>query len=138
MKRIMIIMLLLMGVSTVTAQAVTVTTITSNCCWYDEEKKTYDKDCSFDAYKSSRLVFNEEQTMIVHTTEAMTSTYYVNYQEHVTKLDDGTEVDYYWYEITSDVGNNYSLAIDIKYNSVTFMPTGGGYMIRSTIKSIFK
>ena len=137
MKKILLTFVLVAGMLLGQAQAVTVTTMTTNICYWDDVSETFSLECVFDETQSSRISFNEEQTMFKHTTDDMTSTYYVDSQKHITENIDGGEVDYYWYEITSDVGNQYVLIINLLFDRVTFMAGDGSYTIQTAIKSIF-
>ena len=137
MKHILTTISVLLGVLISTAQAVTVTTVNEQLCYYNTETGLYDKECNPYIEASGRIAFNEEQTLFVHTIDNMKSTYYVDYQDHTERLEDGTEVNYYWYEVTSDVGNKYSLIIDIKENIVTFINSDKGYFLTYIIKAVF-
>ena len=75
--------------------------------------------------------FNKELTLFKHTTETITSTYYINKWEY-----DEEEVKYTM-EITSDAGNEYEMIIDGINNCVAFFYYIGDeyYLVRHTIKN---
>jgi hypothetical protein len=76
--------------------------------------------------------FNKDFTTFKHTTPTITSAYLIKSYKHDT-LD---KRDQYQLEIVSDVGNAYTMYIDIKNNNVRFFYTrdGKSYLVRHTIK----
>lgn len=75
--------------------------------------------------------FNKELTMFKHTTETITSTYYISdwtYDEETVK---------YTMQITSDAGNEYEMIIDGVNNCVAFFfyIDDVYYLVRHTIKN---
>lgn len=131
MKKLLLLCTVLIGLAS-TAQ-VTVTTMTASYCGWNEDTKKFDVDCSFTAEHSARIAFNKAETMFVHTTAAITSTYYVNYIDHQLEEDR----DLYVYHVTSDVGNDYVYYVDVKYNELRVMAGDGSYLLMYRIKSVF-
>tara|TARA_B110000285_G_scaffold207369_1_gene246694 strand:- start:719 stop:1126 length:408 start_codon:yes stop_codon:yes gene_type:complete len=131
MKNILLIVLVLLG-SIAYAQK-TVTTIDSQICYWNDSAKEFTDSCRYKEENPARLSFNDEETMFIHTTFTMTSTYYVTGTDH-KKEEDG---EVYIYFTTSDVGNKYIVFIDLEYNEVRFMPADGSYIISSIIKRVF-
>lgn len=78
-------------------------------CHWSEYDQTY-SNCSDWVYDNSLFTINKAETMIVHKTSTRTSTYYVN-----RKWRDG---DYFFYTVTSDVGNSYTQIFDFVHNLV--------------------
>lgn len=75
--------------------------------------------------------FNRELTMFKHTTETITSTYYIkewDYNEEEVK---------YTMKVTSDAGNDYEMIIDGVNNCVAFFYWYEDvyYLVRHTIKN---
>jgi hypothetical protein len=135
MKRIIII-LLMMGVSSVYAQT-TITTESSKICFWNDSTKAYDRDCEYHEEHFAKLEFNKEETSFKHTTQEMSSIYYVDKFER-NKTD---EVDLFIYDVTSDVGNKYMVLVDVKNLIVRFAYIANGYIhfvTTSNIKAIFK
>lgn len=75
--------------------------------------------------------FNKELTLFKHTTESITSTYYIQ------KWDYNEEESKYNMEVTSDAGNKYEMIIDGVNNCVIFFYWLDDvyYMVRHTIKN---
>jgi hypothetical protein len=99
------------------------------CNWNSDDKKF--EDCSGHE-ESSLFVFNENRTLFTHTTETMSSTYYIQDVE----LD--KENDLYLYKVISDVGNKYLYVIDVKNHEIRVLPLNGDLkLIRFYIKATF-
>lgn len=79
-------------------------------CWWNESTGKYDK-CTGNE-ESSLFKLNAEQTMFHHTTEKISSDYFV------TKHEYDKENDVYTYDVKSDVGNSYYFIVDVKNNQV--------------------
>jgi hypothetical protein len=79
------------------------------------------------------LKFNEELTMFQHTTPTITSAYIINSNEY------DEERDQYTFDVTSDVGNNYTLIIDVNNNNVRFIGENeyGLFVVRHNIKRLW-
>jgi len=79
-------------------------------CWWNTATEKYD-NCT-GSEESSLFKLNAEQTMFHHTTEKISSDYYVSKHEY-----DATN-DVYTYDAKSDAGNSYFFIIDLKNNQV--------------------
>ena len=77
-------------------------------CWWNDATQKYDK-CT-GSEQSSMFKLNADQTMFHHTTEKISSDYYV------TKKEYDKDNDVYTYDVKSDVGNSYFFVVDIKNN----------------------
>ncbi|WP_047547302.1 hypothetical protein [Psychroserpens sp. Hel_I_66] len=75
--------------------------------------------------------FNNDFTLVKHTTSSTTSGYLIKSQEH--DEDDGNNQ--YLFKIVSDVGNKYIMIYDIKNNNIRFIPEDFSTMIKFKIKS---
>ena len=77
--------------------------------------------------------FNKELTMFKHTTATLTSAYVINSSEY------DEEKDQYTFDITSDVGNEYLMIIDINNNNIRFISEDedGTYLVRHNIKRLW-
>ena len=127
----MIICILLMGVLVGQAQ-ITLTTEGSGVCYWNEETEHFDKECRFNEETVTKFWFNYGETVLVHTTSEMKSTYYVDSTDHKE------DKDLYIYYVTSDVGNKYVYYFDIANYEIRTMTMTGEYLIVNFIKGIFK
>ena len=76
---------------------------------------------------------NKDETMFVHTTPTMKSTYYVK-----DKL--SSEDNQFTYNVVSDAGNEYYYIFDVKneeIKAITEDENGNSILIRWYVKSIF-
>ncbi len=75
--------------------------------------------------------FNESMTMFTHTTATISSTYYIKSKEY-----DGS-AQRYDMSIVSDVGNKYTMVIDVKNSNLRFIYTKGDmtYAVQHNIKN---
>lgn len=101
-------------------------------CDWNEYKDTWEDDCNPFEY-NCLFVMNKDETMFVHTTAAMKSTYYVK-----EKL--SGEDNQFTYKVVSDVGNEYYYIFDVKneeVKAITEDENGNSILIRWYVKSIF-
>ncbi|MDC1395640.1 hypothetical protein N8368_03940 [Bacteroidia bacterium] len=99
------------------------------CNWNSDDEKF--EDCS-GREESSLFVLNENRTLFTHTTETMSSTYYIQDVEH------DKENDLYLYKVISDVGNKYLYVFDIKNDEIRALPLNGDLkLVRFYIKATF-
>ena len=82
-------------------------------CWWNADTKKYDK-CTGGS-ESSLFKLNGEQTMFHHTTEKISSDYYVTKREYDKENDVTT------YDVKSDVGNTYFFIVDTKDNQLRIL-----------------
>jgi len=100
-------------------------------CKWDNYKKEYN-NCNGYEYNSLFRV-NKAETMFVHTTEEMTSSYYVKSSQY------NEEYDVHNFFVTSDVGNEYLYIFDLKNKEIRVLSTNNGEvgLIRFYVKSMF-
>lgn len=100
------------------------------CPWNDETEE-YEECSGFE--EASLFVVNEEETMFVHTTETIKSSYYIDKKEY----DEENEV--FVYNVTSDVGNKYIYIFDIpnKQIRVVIIKNESAQMARFYVKAMF-
>lgn len=77
--------------------------------------------------------FNNELTMIKHTTPSMTSAYLIKSVE----VDDEDGRDQIEYDVISDIGNSYMLLYDAKNENIRFIDFKSDRMIRFEIKAVW-
>ena len=82
------------------------------CNWNNETKKF--EDCSGKA-ESTLFRLNKEATMFYHTTEQMSSAYYISKSSY------DKEYDLWEYHVKSDVGNEYIFYIDLKNEQIRIL-----------------
>lgn len=112
MKRILFTLLVaVIGAVQVEAQTMYFSTSTKQECWWNTSTEKFDK-CSDEETSSSLFKLNSDQTMFHHTTNSISSDYYV------TKKEYDKDNDVYTYDVKSDVGNTYFFVIDIKNNQI--------------------
>ena len=101
-------------------------------CYWDDVSESWGDDCNpFE--DNSLFVMNKDETMFVHTTSTIKSTYYV-------KETLPSKEDLYWYSVVSDVGNEYIFLFDLKneeVKAITEDENGSSILIRYYVKSIF-
>ncbi len=101
------------------------------CAW-NEVTEAWEMDC--DPFENNCLFeMNEDETMFVHTTSEMKSTYYI--KEKVSG-EDGL----FRYNVISDVGNEYHYLFDIKHKEVKTMiedENGNSLLVRWYVKAVF-
>ena len=101
-------------------------------CDWDELNEVWERDCD---YFENHCLFemNDAETMFIHTTEKMKSTYYV--KEKLSGKDNQ-----FTYNVVSDVGNEYFYIFDIKnkeVKAITEDENGNSVLIRWYVKAIF-
>ncbi len=76
------------------------------------------------------FVFNAEMSMFKHITPTITSAYIIHSQSYDETLDQ------YTFDVTSDVGNKYTMVIDLKANQIRFVYEEGGmlFLVQHRIK----
>jgi hypothetical protein len=85
------------------------TNYTQECYWNTGTEK-FDKCTGSD--QSTMFKLNSEKTMFHHTTETISSDYFV------TKKEYDKDNDVYTYDVKSDAGNTYFFIIDIKNSQI--------------------
>jgi hypothetical protein len=77
--------------------------------------------------------FNKDFTMFKHTTASIVSAYIIK----SSKYDE--DFDQYTFDVTSDVGNEYLMIIDIKNNNIRFIGenSNGTFLVRHNIKKLW-
>jgi len=80
------------------------------------------------------FIFNEDMTMFKHRTNTMSSDYYILSSEYQSDLDQ------YTLEVMSDVGNDYTMILDMADENLRFLYDRGGktFMVQHDIKSTWK
>ena len=101
-------------------------------CDWNEVTEVWEYDC--DPFEYNCLFeMNKDETMFVHTTPTMKSTYYVK-----DKL--SSEDNQFTYNVVSDAGNEYYYIFDVKneeIKAITEDENGNSILIRWYVKSIF-
>ena len=77
--------------------------------------------------------FNNELTMIKHTTPSVTSAYLIKSAE-VNNEDGRDQIEY---DVISDIGNSYMLLYDAKNENIRFIDIKSDRMIRFEIKAVW-
>lgn len=103
------------------------------CDWISDDQ-VWSNECSGNE-TSSLFVMNKAETMFVHTTSDLKSTYYITSKESGK---DGK----FTYNIVSDVGNKYYAIFDLENNEIRFVylepdDSKEWFMVRWYIKAIF-
>jgi len=80
------------------------------------------------------IEFDTLLPILIHTTPTMTSRYIINSNEYDQEHDHTT------FDLTSDVGNHYTMIIDINNNNVRFVGESQGTttIVRHNIKKFWK
>lgn len=88
---------------------------------------------SDDPDEKTFMEINKDMTILKHTTPTIYSTYIIkSYEKDVAN-------DQWKLEVKSDVGNSYTMYIDVKNNNVRFVGKRDGeyFLVRHTIKRIW-
>ena len=105
-------------------------------CDWNEYKETWENDCNPFEY-NCLFVMNKDETMFVHTTETMKSTYYVKKSRSTQEEEDEG---LFTYDVVSDAGNKYYFIFDMankEVKTITEDENGSSILIRYYVKSIF-
>ena len=103
-KKLILTLLAIVSIQfTTTAQTSFSCSYREYCPW-NENLETFDNCEGYE--ESSLFVMNERETMLTHTTETITSTYYLRNGES------DSEYDVITFDATSDVGNEYFFVFD--------------------------
>jgi hypothetical protein len=101
---------------------------------WDDTKKQWQL-ISEDPKSATLFEFNKDMTMFKHTTETISSSYYIKSKAY------NDEIKCWEYEVVSDVGNKYKLILDTDNNNLRFIGTTGSgdkFLVRHTIKRLWK
>lgn len=100
-------------------------------CYLNEASQKYGNCEGYE--ESSLFKFNKDETLFIHTTETIKSTYYIESKQYDEKNDS------YTCTVTSDVGNKYIYVFDRKNKEVrtTFKRDGKTTLLIFTVKAIF-
>ena len=101
-------------------------------CDWDTAEQTYSNCTGYDDH--SLFEINKNETMFDHTTESLSSSYYIKSREYDAK----NEV--YSYQVISDVGNKYYYMFDPNNKQVRALYTtkDGKYnLVIFTVKAVF-
>ena len=133
MKKIIILFIAITSAFTTFSQTSLSCTYRETCLWLPSIQK-WSTDCS--GYEESSLfVVNDDETVFIHTTEDIKSSYYVTSKE---SGEDGM----FTYYVMSDVGNKYFVVIDTNSKELKFVDTSDDdsskwRLVRWYIKAIF-
>ena len=110
-----------------------VSTSNKEFCYWNPSTKLFDK-CGDNPEFLSMFVFNSDQTVIVHTTNDIKSSYFVSSKDYMSGCS------CYAYTVTSDVGNKYTFIADFEKGLFKILSSGhteetDDYLIMFTIKS---
>ena len=106
------------------------------CDW---NKYTESWETCADAYEDNSLFeMNNDETMFVHTTEKIKSTYYVKKSRYTQEQ---SEDGFFAYDVVSDAGNKYYFIFDMTNKEVKGLSIAGDedewFLTRWYVKSIF-
>jgi hypothetical protein len=99
---------------------------------WDASKSEW-KLVSTDGDEKTFFEINKEYTLMKHTTPGMTSNYIIR-----SRKEDKTN-GWWEFEVTSDVGNKYTMIFDQKKNNVRFIGNSEGrkFLVRHEIKRVW-
>lgn len=97
-------------------------------CYWNESTKNFE-EC-FKEAESSLFEFNKAETMFIHTTPNIESTYYIKSKEYDKMINVWT------YTVVSDVGNTYLYFIDPDHNQIRAL-TSKNMLVVFYVKSMF-
>ena len=132
MKReILFLMVLLFSTQLMFAQLHISTNLRQDAV-YNDETQSYDKTAE-DQPGVTFIDFSANYTLFTHKTKKMSSTYSVTSSE--TNDEDETIL----FDIVSDVGNTYTMVLDVNNSQVFFLYEVDGkiYLIRHNIKKLW-
>lgn len=132
MKTLTLLLLQLLLALNVSAQLYISTNSRTEFVW-DELNSEWEFEGQDDE-SSTFFEFNEDFTLVKHTTATLTSTYIIKSVEY----DDSNDSDQYLFEVISDVGNKYIMIHDLKGDNIRFIANDGKRLVRFSIKSAWK
>lgn len=129
MKRLLFLFLLVGSTTLLQAQTAYFSTDKITYCDWDNDNEEF-INCNESA-KSTLFKLNDDETMFTHTTESISSSYFVESKEY------DKQTDTHSYKVKSDVGNSYTFIVDLKnekFSIVGVNKSGGVYLLRHHIK----
>lgn len=129
MKRLLLLVILLCSGQVLMAQTAFFSTDKVTYCDWDNANNEF-INCN-ESPESSLFKLNDGETMFLHTTESLSSSYFVQSKEY----DKGTDT--YSYKVKSDAGNSYTFIVDLKndkFSVVGVNKSGSVYLLRHRIK----
>ena len=130
MRKIFFALLMVSAVLSMKAQLSFSCTHREYCAW--NTRLEIFTDCQgYD--ENSLFVINDNETMFVHTTPTMKSSYYIQNKEY------DKESNQLRYDVVSDVGNKYYYVFDLEEKEIRILIDNddGISMLRFTVKAIF-
>ena len=116
MKSIMIILAFLIA-TTAMAQTSYVTSDTRQTCYWDAGSQKFSVCGDIEGFECM-FTLNADQTMFVHTTPKMKSSYYIKGKTY------SSDADAYTYDVMSDVGNKYQFILGKSSANFVILSTG--------------
>lgn len=129
MKKLLLLFLLVGTTAALKAQTAFFSTDKVTYCDWDNDNNEF-INCN-SSPESTLFKLNDAETMFHHTTESISSSYFVQSKEH------DEDTDTYSYKVKSDAGNSYTFIVDVKnekFSVVGVNKSGSVYLLRHHIK----
>ena len=129
MKRLLLLLMFLGAGTLLRAQTAFFSTDKVTYCDWDNANEEF-INCK-ETLESSLFKLNDSETMFMHTTESISSSYFVQSSEY------DKSTDTYSYKVKSDVGSSYTFIVDLKndkFSVVGVDKSGSVYLLRHRIK----
>ena len=136
MKKFLLMIVLIAGVMSVSAQSMYVSSEKRQTCYWNEALSKFSGCGDIESYESL-FVLNGDATIFTHTTSKIKSSYYVKDKVY------NKEKDLTTYDVVSDVGNKYQFIIGDGAVNFVILSTGHAkseddYIIKFPIKRKWK
>ena len=116
MKKIQLTLLALFSLYLNVNSQISISCYFRDICYWNAYNQKFENCNGY--VQRSLFEVNKTETMIVHTTDKLTSTYYVKYASYEE------EYKIWSYDVISDVGNKYTFMFDFKNNLVKVLDNG--------------
>src|SRR5450432_238602 len=104
MKRLVILLALVASFNNMYAQSTYVSSDSRQSCFWNSTDQKFSECGNVEDFESM-FTLNDAETMFVHTTKTMKSSYYVKNKTYLA------DTDAYSYDVMSDVGNKYQFIL---------------------------
>ncbi len=117
MKRLVIFLAMVVATNAIRAQTVYISSDNRQSCFWDSTDQKFSLCGNLEDFESM-FTLNAGETMFVHTTKNMKSSYYIKGKTY------SAENDTYTYDVVSDVGNKYQFILGKDAANFIILSTG--------------
>ena len=117
MKQLLVLLALVIFTNTIRAQSTFISSDNRQSCYWDSTEQKFSLCEALEEF-TSLFTLNAGESMFVHTTPTMKSSYYVKSKTY------SAETDTYSYDVLSDVGNKYQFILGKNAANFVILSTG--------------